>query len=254
MTGVQTCALPISPERIRVTGSLKFDPLLPGDLGQRVASVRTRLGRARPDRDQRLLVMASTHEDEEARLLAAFAPLLHRHPQWRLALVPRHPDRFDAVWRLCRDSGLPAARWSAGPVPAAASLVLVDAMGVLLEICGAAELVFVGGSLVPGGGHNPVEPAIQGVPVLIGPHGFNFEAINAAFRDAGALEQVADAPELARRCEALLADEPERRRRGRAARQVVAAHRGALEQVLEGVEDLLQGTAADQPASPPPVV
>ncbi|MDZ7825259.1 MAG: lipid IV(A) 3-deoxy-D-manno-octulosonic acid transferase [Gammaproteobacteria bacterium] len=228
-------ALGMAPERMEVTGSLKFDPLLPVDLAERVAGVRARLGR-----DRSLLVMASTHEDEEARLLAAFAPLLRRHPRWRLVLVPRHPDRFDAVWRLCRDSGVEAARWSAASIPETASLVLVDAMGVLLEICGAAELVFVGGSLVPRGGHNPVEPAIQGVPVLIGPHGFNFEAINAAFREAGALEQVADATELAERCETLLADEPERRRRGLAARQVVAARRGALEQVLDRVDALLR--------------
>lgn len=235
-------ALGMAPERIEVTGSLKFDPLLPADLAERVSGVRARLGR-----DRRLLVMASTHEDEEARLLDAFGPLLRRHPDWRLVLVPRHPERFDAVRRLCRECGLPAACWSAGEVPTDASLVLVDAMGVLLEICGAAELVFVGGSLVPRGGHNPVEAAIQGVPVLTGPHGFNFEAINRAFREVGALEQVADAAELARRCEALLGDEPERLRRGRAARQVVAVERGALERVLDRVE-------ADQPASSSPSV
>ena len=225
-------ALGMAPERLEVTGSLKFDPLLPEDLNERVAGARARLGR-----DRRLLVMASTHEDEEARLLAAFTPLLRRHPHWRLVLVPRHPARFDAVWRLCRDSGLEPACWSAGPAPDTAVLVLVDAMGVLLEICGAAELVFVGGSLVPRGGHNPVEPAIQGAPVFTGPHGFNFEEINAAFQAVGALEQVADAAELAWRCEALLGDEPERRRRGQAGRQLVAARAGALEQVLDRVEE-----------------
>jgi 3-deoxy-D-manno-octulosonic-acid transferase len=223
-----------APERIQVTGSLKFDPLLPPDLAQRVAGVRDRLGE-----DRRLLVMASTHGDEEARLLAAFEPVLQRHPDWCLVLVPRHPDRFDAVWRLCRDGGLQAARWSGGPVPAAAAVVLVDAMGMLLETCGAAELVFVGGSLVPHGGHNPVEPAIQGVPVFTGPHGFNFESINGALRDAGALESVADATELAGRCEALLGDEPDRLRRGQAGRELVARSRGALELVLDRVEDEL---------------
>lgn len=236
-----------APERTEVTGSLKFDPLLPADLPERVAGARARLGA-----DRRLLVMASTHDDEEARLLAAFVPLLHRHPDWRLVLVPRHPGRFEAVWQLCRDSGPEAARWSAGPVPANASLVLVDAMGVLLEICGAAQLVFVGGSLVPRGGHNPVEPAIQGVPVLVGPHGFNFESVNAALRDAGALEQVADAGALARRCEALLGDESERRRRGEAGRQLVARRSGALERILDRVDDALRAGA--QPAPPSSVV
>jgi 3-deoxy-D-manno-octulosonic-acid transferase len=84
-----------------------------------------------------------------------------------------------------------------------------------------------------------VEPAIQGVPVFTGPHGFNFESINGALRDAGALESVADATELAGRCEALLGDEPDRLRRGQAGRELVARSRGALELVLDRVEDEL---------------
>lgn len=231
VSATRCAALGVPVARLEITGSIKFDPHLPADLDARVdrALARCAVGAGR------VLVAASTHEGEEAALLASLGPVLAGHPGWRLVLVPRHPDRFDAVWRLCEQSGLPVWRWSDGPAPARAAVVLGDVMGELLAIYGIADLAFVGGSLVPHGGHNPIEPALHGLPVLTGPHTFNFDTMVAEFRTAGALEVVADADALALRVSALLDDEGERRRRGLAARAVVRAGRGALDRVAEWV-------------------
>jgi 3-deoxy-D-manno-octulosonic-acid transferase len=221
------------PARTVVTGSVKFDLELPADLAERVAAARERLGAGRT-----LVVAASTHEDEEARLVEAFGPLLDVRPDLRLVIVPRHPNRFDAVLATLRSSGRPVARWSEGPAPEAAQLVLVDAMGVLLAVYGVAAVAFVGGSLVARGGHNPIEAAVHGVPVVTGPAVFNFEAIVAAFRDAGALVKADSAAAVAARVDAWLDDPAAASAAGAAGRAVVEAGRGALGETLVRIEAL----------------
>lgn len=224
-TAARLLGLGADPARVVVTGSIKFDLDMPPDIEARVEQARARIAAGAT----RVLVAASTHDNEEARILMAMRPLLMAHPGWRLVLAPRHPDRFDVVWALCTNSGLRSARWTRGAVPKDTQVVLADVMGELLAIYGAADVAFVGGSLVERGGHNPIEPAVHGVPVLTGPHTFNFETIMGKFLDARALTVVAGATSLAEQTEELFTSDAERARRGSAARELVIRERGALD-------------------------
>lgn len=226
--------LGMAPERTAVVGSLKFD--IAADGGDLAVSqrLRARLG------ERPVWVAGSTHEGEEAALLAAHARLREVHPEALLVLVPRHPQRFDAVAALCEQAGMPAARRSRDEWPTATTAVyLGDTMGELLALYGAADLAFVGGSLVPIGGHNLLEPAALGVPVLTGPELANFAEVAEVLREAEALVGVADEAALAAALAGLFTDPAERRRLSEAGRAVVAANRGALARTLEGLARLL---------------
>ncbi|SFU50771.1 lipid IV(A) 3-deoxy-D-manno-octulosonic acid transferase [Halomonas korlensis] len=226
--------LGMSPDKIEVVGSLKF-ALSINDADQLVSEhLRTRLGN-RP-----VWVAGSTHEGEEEQLLAAHGRLLETVPNALLILVPRHPRRFDAVATLCVRQGMSLARRSRGEWPTSDMAVyLGDTMGELLSLYGAADLAFVGGSLVPIGGHNLLEPAALGVPVLSGPALDNFADIAEVMREAGGLVEVADADELVAALRRLFADAGERHRLAAAGHGVVTANRGALDRTLAGLARLL---------------
>ena len=157
-----------------------------------------------------------------------------------LILVPRHPERFGSVYELCRKQGFATVRRSlAEPPQADTQVVLGDTMGELLFLFALADVAFVGGSLVPTGGHNLLEPAALGKPVLTGPHLFNFLDIAAQLRDAGALAEVGSAPELASTVEAFWVD-PARAEQARSAGlTVLKNNQGALGRLLQGIEALL---------------
>jgi 3-deoxy-D-manno-octulosonic-acid transferase len=227
----------MAAQRTSVVGSLKFD-LSPGDEVHALSQcLHTRLG-ARP-----VWVAGSTHPGEDEQLLAAHHRLRERHPDALLILVPRHPRRFDAVAALCDEQGLALARRSLGAWPDPATAVyLGDTMGELLALYGAGDLAFVGGSLVPVGGHNLLEPAAMGVPVLSGPELANFTDVADALREAEALVEVADADALAAMLIRLFDDAPARRRLAEAAQGVVASNRGALVRTLAGLARLLEET------------
>lgn len=228
--------LGMAAERTSVVGSLKFD-IAPGDGTQKVSErLRTLLGR------RQVWVAGSTHEGEEALLLAAHGRLRESYPEALLVLVPRHPQRFEAVASLCEQAGQAPARRSRGERPEDGTAVyLADTMGELLALYGAADLAFVGGSLVPVGGHNLLEPAALGVPVLSGPELANFADVAEALRGADALVEVANEAALAEALTVLFADPAERRRLGEAGRAVVAANRGALSRTMVGLGSLLAG-------------
>lgn len=227
-------ALGARPGRVICPGNMKFDALLPGDLSARMDRARERLGAD----DGPLLIAASTHAGEEELLLVALLPLLRRHPDWRVLIVPRHAHRFGAVWRLMERSPLAAARLSDGEVPAGSRLLLGDLMGELIALYGLADVAFLGGSLVPHGGHNPIEPAWHGLPLFSGPHLNNFADVAERFVAAGALEVVANADELARAMERVLEDDDLWQQRGDAAREVVEVNRGALGTILAAIRAL----------------
>ncbi|WP_136247182.1 lipid IV(A) 3-deoxy-D-manno-octulosonic acid transferase [Halomonas borealis] len=228
-------ALGMAAAKGEVTGSLKFDMSRDDEAFEVSKRLRTRFGK-RP-----VWVAGSTHEGEDEALLEAHARLLERYPEALLILVPRHPRRFEAAAELCRGEGMSVARRSRDEaVNADTAVYLGDSMGELSAFYGAGDVAFVGGSLVPVGGHNLLEPAAMGVPVLSGPELANFSDVAEALRERAALVEVADAATLAVELERLFGDAAERQRLASAGRAVVEANRGALERTLEGLEQLLQ--------------
>lgn len=222
---------------VKVTGSIKFDLSIDSTLSTQATALRQQWGAAsRP-----IWIGASTHTGEDEILLAAHRQLLGAHPDALLILVPRHPERFGSVHELCRKQGFATVRRSLGEPPLAQTQVLLgDTMGELLFLFALADVAFVGGSLVPTGGHNLLEPAALGKPVLTGPHLFNFLDIAAQLRDAGALKEIDSAPELAAEITAFWSD-PERAERARAAGYgVLKNNQGALERLLTALGRLLE--------------
>ena len=228
-------ALGAPEERVEVTGSIKFDLQVDEPLRQQAQQLRRQIG------ERPVWIAASTHPGEDAAVLEAHRTLQQQHAGAVLVLVPRHPERFDEVASLVRDKGFRLARRSAGESPARADVYLADTMGELLMLYGVADVAFVAGSWAPVGGHNLLEPAAWGLPVLSGPVLHNFTAIAELLADGKGLSLVADAPELASTLAGLLDDEQARQAQGEAARQVLAAHGGALRRLVQGVSGLLPG-------------
>ncbi|MCF8780176.1 lipid IV(A) 3-deoxy-D-manno-octulosonic acid transferase [Vibrio sp. IRLE0018] len=167
--------LGVMAEKIIVTGSIKFDIQISDDIKRKGAELRTQLGQDRP-----IWIAASTHKGEDKQVLDAHRQVLETHPNALLILVPRHPERFDAVFNLCQKQGFDTVRrTSPNVVEQTTQVYLADTMGEMLLLLGAADLCFMGGSLVGNtvGGHNVLEPAALGVPVITGPSYFNFKEI-----------------------------------------------------------------------------
>jgi len=224
-------------ERVKVTGNLKFDAVEAGRTPERLARIIG--GEAR--RDRPLWVAGSTVPGEEELILQAYHRVRERVPLTGLVLAPRHPERFAEVRTLVESAGFPCLRrtnlepgaWRDGEV------VLLDTLGELAQLYPLASVVFVGGSLVPSGGHNILEPAVAGKPVIVGPHMQNFQEIAEKFRAEEALLQVRSAEDLAREVISLLTDEPRRRSLGERAKSLVDRNRGALRSTIEGLAGLV---------------
>jgi len=223
------------PECVQVTGSIKFDLKIDEHLQPRAAALREqwRAGQ-RP-----VWIAASTHDGEDTLILEAHRQLLQVHGDALLILVPRHPERFEAVHALCRDQFITVRRSSGAPVDDRTGVLLGDTMGELLFLYALADIAFVGGSLVATGGHNPLEPAALALPVIMGPHVFNFLEISAMLREAGALQQVDDAEGLAGAVRRLIELPQDARRMGQAAKAVMQANQGALERLLAALGQLM---------------
>ena len=222
-------ALGADPDRVSVTGSIKFDVKLPASLREQAEVLRRDWGVDRP-----IWIAASTHEGEEELILEAFALLRRQVPNCLLVLVPRHPERFSRVAALCARRGYRIVQRSEGcPCAPDTDIFIGDTMGELPLFYAASDVAFVGGSLVPVGGHNPLEPAALGLPILTGPHVFNFEEITRMLREAGALWLVRDAQELAAALETYFRDASLRHANGEKGRMVVENNRGALHRLLE---------------------
>ncbi|MGY6040123.1 lipid IV(A) 3-deoxy-D-manno-octulosonic acid transferase [Aeromonas sp. AE23HZ002T15] len=220
--------LGIGRERLVVTGSIKFDIQLGDEVSARGRVLRQQLGQERP-----VWIAASTHQGEDEQVLAAFARVQRDHPQALLILVPRHPERFDRVAELCAPYGcVRRTRQQGESLKPTDGVYLGDTMGELPLMLAAADLAFVGGSLVPIGGHNLLEPAALGKPCLTGPAYFNFSDITRQLVDQGGAALVADGAELGDRVSTLLADEGARREMGEQARAVVLRNQGALARTL----------------------
>ena len=223
------------PDQLEVTGSIKYDIHLPGSLRERADVMRRDWGGQRP-----VWLAASTHEGEDELILQAHAAVRRQIGDALLVLVPRHPERFDRVAQLVAEQGFSLVRRSEQhPCDEETAVFLGDSMGELTLFMGAADLAFIGGSLVPHGGHNILEAAAQGVAVVFGPHMFNFSEISELFLTREAAVQVDSVEALAAQVISWLSDASERSRVGEAGRTLVDNNRGALERVMRLVDRLL---------------
>ena len=220
-------------QRIQIMGSIKFDLPLPADLREQAQALRRIWG------DRPVWIAASTHAGEEEIVLESHRQVRQCLPNALLVLVPRHPERFDAVADLAERWGFPPARRSRGESPSLTDGVFLgDTMGELPLLLGASDMAFFGGSLVPIGGHNLLEAAALGIPVLIGPHVHNFAEITALLIRAGGAQQIPDGKTLGQTLCRLLPDAALRTQMGERGKQVVEQNRGALLRLIEGLEAL----------------
>ena len=238
-------ALGCDPQSTSVSGNLKFDVTAARE------AEATRLLRS-IGAGFRFLVAGSTLEGEEAALLEAWPPLLAADPNLIMVLAPRHPERFAAVSALLKNSGMvwnKRSDWEGNSASAIAPLkpgqiVLLDTIGELASVYSIADVAFVGGSLVPSGGHNPLEPAQFGVPIVMGPHYANFRAITDDLRAHNAI-RIASKEELARVLIELFTNHEDAHKMGERARQVFEQQAGGTSRSINALREIL-----DLPASP----
>ncbi len=224
-----------SPERTWITGNIKFDIELPPDLGIRGAKLRHDLIGDRP-----VWIAASTHDGEEEQALDAHRIILQTMPDAVLILVPRHPERFSGVQSLLQKQNWKfVSRTSHKKLAATTEVLLGDTMGELPLFYAASDVAFVGGTLVPVGGHNLLEPGALGLPVITGPHLFNTQDIADLFADSGASQIVHNGDELAQAALPLLMDEDLAQAIGQKGKQIVESNRGALQRLLVLLEPLV---------------
>ena len=225
-------ALGADADRVHRTGNIKFDQPMPETAAG--PSFRSGLG---VHEGESLLLAGSTHAGEEEALVAAYQQVVGRHPHAVLMLAPRHIERVPAVIAMVAAAGLTVQRKSqldrtvTGP-----RVIILDTRGELARAYGEAAVAFVGGTLVPVGGHNLLEPAVWGKPVLFGPYTDHCAEIAAMLLEAGGGLRVANADALARQMSQWLTDEAARRRTGEAARQMVRENQGALKRSLDLIE------------------
>ena len=219
-------ALGADPSRVRVCGNLKYDMPLPTQARAQGYALRVIWG-ARP-----VWIAASTHEGEDAAVLEAHRQVLAGNPAALLLVAARHPERFREVEHAARECGFTVATHTGGNAGPDTQCLVIDAMGVMLRYYAASDVAFVGGSLVPVGGHNVLEPAALSRPVLVGPHTFNFDEITSALIDMGGAQRVASTQELGAAVLELFGDPVELARMGAAAHAVCARERGAVRRTM----------------------
>jgi 3-deoxy-D-manno-octulosonic-acid transferase len=223
-------------QRVEITGSIKFDVVVPEAALAIGAALRAAIGR-RP-----VLLCASTREGEEELILSAFESARATLPaNVLLLIVPRHPQRFDEVEKMIAARGLNVQRRSQLPLDGSvlqADVLLGDSMGEMFAYYAACDIAFVGGSLMPLGGQNLIEPAALGKPILIGQHTFNFELVTEDALAAGGAQRIADADDLMATAARLLNDSSARQTMGLNAQSFANQHRGATRRTLALLRDL----------------
>jgi 3-deoxy-D-manno-octulosonic-acid transferase len=240
-TAGRLLALGADPGRITITGSLKFDSLEATSVPGRGPARVLRFFRVSPNRP--VFVAGSTMKGEEEAVIRAFNRVrtVAGSSNPLLVVAARHPERFGEVERLCRFEGLKTLRRSELPIDSEprCDAVVLDTIGELAQLYQIATAVFVGGSLVPAGGHNILEPALYGKPILFGPHMENFNEIAEAFLSHSAAVQVRSGRELEEQVVTLMGDPVGRARLGAAARALIDANRGAKDRTLKVIAELL---------------
>lgn len=226
-------------DAVSVTGSLKFDIRLAPSILESGQALRRFLGVNRA-----VWMAGSTRDGEESLILDAHSALRQQHPDLLLVVAPRHPQRFDGVAELITKKGFTVARHSRHEAcPAGIQVYLLDSMGELLNFYAASDVAFVGGSLRPNGGHNVLEPAALGVPIIVGPHTYNFADIVDLLQTAGGLVTVDNIGSLASQVDVWLRHVDARDTAGAAARRIVEENRGAADKVMVIIDEMLNGRA-----------
>lgn len=225
-----------APGKVTVCGNLKYDVHLPPSVREQGVALRQAFSSSRA-----VWIAASTHEGEEQAALDAYADVVRSQPRCLLIIAPRHPERFDRVEQLCRRAGRSTARRTRmQTVPGdRVEVFLLDTLGELAMFYACADVAFVGGSLVRHGGHNLLEPAALGLPLISGPHLYNFTEIAERLAVVGALQTVPDAQQLAAAVSGLLQDANRRHAAGERARQVYLDNQGSADQLLLRLQPLL---------------
>ena len=230
-------SLGAQPDLVATTGSIKFDITVPN-----LADDQKRTLKNDWVLDRHVLIAASTHPREEDIVLNAYRKLLVKFPGLFLILVPRHPPRTQEVAELCQESGFSHRRLSESP--SQVQVLIVDQMGVLFPILGLGDVVFIGGSLEGTGGHNPIEPAIQRVPMLMGPDRHNFDEVCRRFEAAGALETVHGDDEIYSATSRLLENPATASARTDAAYDVVQSNQGATARLNQSLDNWISSATA----------
>ena len=237
ISGKRFLELGYPKEKLQLTGNIKYDLVITSELQHRIEILR------RQWRLQRSVwIAASTHEGEEEIILKTHRRLLKKYPNLLLLLVPRHPERFNAVARLLQQEKFHFIRRSTGELPSAdTQVILGDSMGEMMVMYGVSDIAFVGGSLVKHGGHNPLEPLAFKIPVISGKHTSNFpEVFRMLLEVQGVLEVNASADALERAVEALLNSQAARKRLGWAGHEVLVENQGALQRLLDLLKPYLE--------------
>lgn len=228
-------ALGADKDKVNVTGNLKFDINLPHSVTEQAQALRRYLSVNRA-----VWIAASTHEGEEKIILDAFDKVLEKHSQCLLVIVPRHPERSTSVKELCSRRNLRVLCKSENKeCDESIQVFILDSLGELPMFYAAADVAFVGGSLTEVGGHNMLEPASLGVPVIMGPHVFNFQEISQLLLDEDAAWKVNDPDELSGRVSCLLDDANLRHSTGERGRTIVLKNRGNVEKIMKLIRKFL---------------
>ncbi|GGA73475.1 3-deoxy-D-manno-octulosonic acid transferase [Neiella marina] len=227
-------ALGAAESKLDLTGNLKFDMDISAQILERGDQLRQQLGNDRP-----VWIAGSTHEGEDEVLLQAHQQILQQYADALLILVPRHPERFEQVAKLIANQGLSFERRSSADVSANAQVLLGDTMGELLLMYRTADFAFVGGSLIPRGGHNPLEAVALACPVLSGKQVFNFTEVYQMLDDADGMLWATSAREISTAIEQLISDSNYAGKMAQAANEVLQRHQGACLRTIEAIEAML---------------
>lgn len=233
------------PARVHVTGNMKYDMDFAALRNSNQALCRLVAEALGLDGSAKLLVVGSTMPGEEQPLIEAYVALKAEFPALKMLLAPRHPERFDHAAELLRARGLRFIRRSQFPDPVSGDVLLLDSIGELAALYSLADAAFIGGSLGRYGGHNPLEPAFFGLPVLFGPHMENFAEIAASLLEADAAVRVESAAELVERLRELLGRDEARRALGARAKRLLEDRRGATALTLNLISQLLGADFGD---------
>ena len=224
-----------SKNDIIISGNLKFDVTLPHSLREQAQSLRRSFSVNRA-----VIIAASTHEGEEEQILDGFSSILKKYPDCLLILAPRHPERFDSVYNLCVKQGYNTVRHQFNEVCLdSTQIYLLDTLGELPMFYAASDIAFIGGSLVPKGGQNVLEPASLGLPILVGPYTFNFLEINRQLVEQGNAWIIKDSNQFAEKVGELLADANLRHQAGEKGKQMVEKNRGSSSKVIKLLDKML---------------